>query len=52
MSLREWSLLTGRGVTKWLGGGGGGSQVLPVQKGGEGKQVLAMLKGGGNKHFL
>ena len=35
MSLRDWSLITGRGGYKT--GGGGAREVLPLQKGGGGK---------------
>ena len=42
--LRDWSLITGRGVYKT--GGGGGHEVLPLQKGGE---VLAMRRGGAKR---
>ena len=46
MSLRDWSLITGRGgATKREGGA---CEVLPLRKGGAGK-VLAMLKGGHKK---
>ena len=38
----DWSLITGRGPTKWMGG----SEVLPLRKGAA-EKVLAMLKGGG-----
>ena len=34
VSSREWSLITGRGATKWEGGA---SEVLPVRKGGRKK---------------
>ena len=44
MSLRNWSLITGRGGYKT--GGGGAHEVLPLRKGGGAEKVLAMLKGG------
>ena len=31
----DWSLITGRGGYKTAKGGGGASEVLPVQKGGD-----------------
>ena len=35
-----------------MGGGGGASEVLPLQKGGGAEQVLAMLRGrGGHDKF-
>ena len=38
--ISEWSSITGRG-------GGGASEVLPLQKGGGAGKVWAILKGGG-----
>ena len=48
-TLRDWSLITGRGggATKREGGA---REVLPLRKGGA-EKVLAMLKGGGHKKF-
>ena len=47
--VREWLLITRRGAeaTKQEGGGGG-SEVLPLQKGGS-EKALAMPKRGQNK---
>ena len=48
MSLRDWSLITGR-----RGGyktGGRACEVLPLRKGGT-EKVLAMLKGGHKKFW-
>ena len=43
-TIRDWSLITGRGgATKWEGGA---REVLLLRKGGT-ENVLAMLKGGG-----
>ena len=47
-SLRDWSLITGRGGYKT--GGGVAREVLPLRKGGA-ETVLAMLKGGHNKFW-
>ena len=46
ISVRDWSLITGRGGYKT--GGGGAREVLPIRKGWADK-VLAMLKGGHKK---
>ena len=47
-SLRDWSLITGRGgATKREGGA---REVLPLRKGGA-EKVLAMLKGGHKKFW-
>ena len=46
-SLREWSLITGRGGLQ--NGRGGAREVLPLRKGGA-EKVLAILKGG-HKNF-
>ena len=48
-SIRDWSLITGRGggATKREGGA---CEVLPLREGGAGK-VLAILKGGHNKFW-
>ena len=48
--LRDWSLITGRGVLQ-NGRGGGAREVLPLRKGGGAEKVLAMLKGGHNKFW-
>ena len=48
MSLRDWSLITGRGGGGYKTGGGGAREVLPLRKGGA-EKVLAMLKGGHKK---
>ena len=42
-SIRDWSLITGRGGLQ--NGSGGAREVLPLRKGGA-EKVLAMLKGG------
>ena len=48
-TVRDWSLITGRGgATKR--DGGGAREVLPLRKGGA-KKVLAMLKGGHKKFW-
>ena len=45
MTIRDWSLITGRGgATKREGGGV--CEVLPLRKGGGAEKVLTMLKGG------
>ena len=46
--IRDWSLITGRGATKWKGGGRA-CEVLPLQKGGGGGKSIshAEVKGGG-----
>ena len=49
MSLRDWSLITGRGATKWEGGGGA-SEALPLKKGAE--NVITVMKGGGPQNVL
>ena len=41
-TIRDWSLITGRGGYKT---GGGAREVLPLRKGGA-EKVLAILKGG------
>ena len=43
-SLRDWSLITGRGAAEREGGGA--CEVIPLQKGEEAENVLAMLKRG------
>ena len=43
LSIRDWSLITGRGATKWEGEA---CEVLPLRKGGGVEKVLSMLKGG------
>ena len=43
----DWSLITGRGATNCRGGGG--CEVLPLQKKGGGDFFLAVLKGGAQK---
>ena len=44
--IRDWSLITGRGLQN--GRGGGHVKFYPYEKGGGGAEiVLAMLKGGG-----
>ena len=48
-TLRDWSLITGRGGGYKMGGGGP-REVLPLRKGGA-EKVLAMLKGGHNKFW-
>ena len=48
LSIREWSLITGRGGLQ--NGRGGAREVLPLRKGGA-EKVLAMLKGGHNKFW-
>ena len=40
-TVRDWSLITGKGATKWEGGG------LRKKGGGGEEKALAMLKGGG-----
>ena len=48
LSLRDWSLITGRGgATKREGGA---HEILPLRKGGA-EKVLAVLKGGRHKKF-
>ena len=47
-SVRDWSLITGRGGPQ--NGRGGASEVLPLRKGGT-EKVLAMLKGGHKKFW-
>ena len=48
-TLRDWSLITGRGGGL-QNGRGGARKVLPLRKGGGGvEKVLAMLKGGHKK---
>ena len=49
-TIRDWSLITGRGGGL-QNGRGGAREVLPLQKGGGAEKVLAMLKGGGHKKF-
>ena len=48
VSIREWSLITGRGGLQ--NGRGGAREVLPLRKGGA-EKVLAMLKGGHKKFW-
>ena len=48
-ALRDWSLITGRGGGATNPEGGGGSEVLPLQK--RGVCVLAMLKGRDRKFW-
>ena len=43
--LRDWSLITGRGLG-YKTGGGGDVKFLHLRKGGGAEKVLAMLKGG------
>ena len=45
MTIRDWSLITGRGGYKT---GEGACEILPLRKGGH-KEVLAMVKGGGRQ---
>ena len=47
LAIREWSLIMGRGATKW-DGGGGASEVLPLQKG-RGQQSFSNTDGGMQK---
>ena len=47
-TLRDWSLITGKGGYKT---GGGAREVLPLRKGGGAEKVLAMLKGGHKKFW-
>ena len=44
-NLRDRSLITGGGGAQNGRGGGGASEVLPLQKGSGAGKVLAMLKG-------
>ena len=44
--LRDWSLITGRGLQNGRGGGGH-VKFYPYKKGGGAEKVLAMLNGGG-----
>ena len=45
-SVRDWSLITGRGGGGYkTGGGRGAREVLPLRRGGA-EKVLAMMRGG------
>ena len=46
--VRDWSLITGRGLQN--GRGGGACEFYPYKKGGA-EKVLAMLKGGHKKFW-
>ena len=49
ISLRDWSLITGRGgATKREGGA---RELLPLRKGGGAEKVLPILKGGHKKFW-
>ena len=52
VSLRDWSLIKGRGGGLQNGRGGGHVTFYPYKKGGGAEKVLAMLKGGGGAKSL
>ena len=50
LTIRDWSLITGRGATKQEGGGH--VKFYPYKKGGGAEKCFSHAEGGGHKKFL